>query len=87
MQNEFYAVLFERKGVSRINGCRYRTLPKLAPEADWSKMEDRIRAVEIAINQKLHDLPREGSVRQQNCMQWLRRDKDWKVCRLMLLVR
>jgi len=62
-------------------------LSKLAKEPDWSKMEDRIRAVEIAINQRLHDLPEKVWVRQQNCMQWLRRDKDWKVCRLMLLVR
>jgi hypothetical protein len=31
--------------------------------------------------------PEKVSVRQQNCMQWLRRDKDWKVCRLMVLVR
>jgi hypothetical protein len=54
------SVLSKRKGVSRINGCRCRTLSKLALEPDWSKMEDRIRAVEIAINQRLHDLPREG---------------------------
>jgi hypothetical protein len=54
------SVLCKRKGVSRINGCRCRMLSKLALEPDWSKMEDRIRAVEIAINQRLHDLPREG---------------------------
>jgi hypothetical protein len=53
-------VLSERKGVSRTNGCRGRTLSTLALEPDWSKMEDRIRAVEIAINQRLHHLPREG---------------------------
>jgi hypothetical protein len=35
-------------------------LSKLALEPDWSKMEDRIRAVEFALNQWLHDLPREG---------------------------
>jgi hypothetical protein len=35
-------------------------LSKLALESDWSKMKDRIRAVKIAINQRLHDLPREG---------------------------
>lgn len=53
-------VLSERKGVSRTNGCRCRALSKLALEPDWSKIEDRIRAVEIAINQRLHDLSREG---------------------------
>jgi hypothetical protein len=58
--DELYAVLSERKGVSRTNGCRCRTLSKLAPEPDWSKMEDRITAVEIALNQRLHDLSREG---------------------------
>jgi len=35
-------------------------LSKLALELDWSKIEDRIRKVEIAINQRLHDLPRKG---------------------------
>jgi len=53
-------VLSKRKGVSRINGCRSPMFSKLALESDWSKMKDRIRAVKIAINQRLHDLPREG---------------------------